>query len=115
MTSEAINSSERVDAKCDRGDFLDFLKKVQTQKPDRLSDRDLWSALLVNLSVLCLYPGGFAAGWSLADTGGRFAGSDTTAMALRAVFYFLVQNQLQIVSSKRKLMKPRSRTTLEIL
>lgn len=34
-----------------RGDFLDYLRKVQEKDPERLPDRDISTALLSNLSV----------------------------------------------------------------
>lgn len=70
-----------------RGDFLDYLRTVQEKSPERLTDRDISTALLSNLLVL----------WnnfkkSLLTPKYRFAGSDTVAMALRAIFYFLVKH-----------------------
>ncbi|TVY44107.1 Pisatin demethylase [Lachnellula subtilissima] len=53
-----------------RTDFLSLFRKEAKKSPDRMPHRDLMNHLMNNL----------------------LAGSDTTAISLRAIFYYLVQN-----------------------
>ncbi|KAJ9606466.1 Cytochrome p-450 [Cladophialophora chaetospira] len=74
MGRDALKAASLEDDKMNNSsgqDYLHFLRRVQIEKPGRLSDREVWSALMTNM----------------------FAGSDTTGIALRAIFYYLAKDR----------------------
>lgn len=49
MLTQAINSPIKSDVNNTKADYLDYLRGIVAANPGRLSDREIWSALLVNL------------------------------------------------------------------
>ena len=54
MTFDGMDSYNQSKSKKQRGDYLEFLRQVQEKDPNRLSDRDITTALFSNLWVFQL-------------------------------------------------------------
>ncbi|PSS28479.1 hypothetical protein M430DRAFT_92974 [Amorphotheca resinae ATCC 22711] len=73
MVEDAIERYDSEGGGGDRNDFLAWFRKEGEKSPDRMPHRDLMNHLMNNLQD-------------------RLAGSDTTAISLRAIFYYLIKN-----------------------
>ncbi|KFY97968.1 hypothetical protein V498_01765 [Pseudogymnoascus sp. VKM F-4517 (FW-2822)] len=87
MIKDALTTVDSTPKEKSHQDFLTFLREQNEKAGSTMSQRDMTNHMFVNLSV-----GLGKTIKNYSDYSNRLAGSDTTAISLRSIFYFLMKN-----------------------